>query len=556
MNSRMRLQHHALSLRSPLCPGCRFAIPWLGVWLLWLLLAGCAPLAAQSMPLSAGTFAADQASQPARGTAEPAQALSDSQPDDDRDPKPSPTPTIVSPTQLVTSTAIPAPLPTWPARPTGPVSALMYLSQDCLLLWDPRAGGVLPIADGVTTFTASANGQVVAYLQTQPLSANGVQRIDLELYDLQTGQAVTLLKESPPLQQLALSPQGDWVAYRLDIEGGPIYALPVGKDGQAGAPLRLGDCTPQLTGDCSRLDWSPEAEGLVWSDSQGIWLAAPDMAAPGMAAPSMAAPSMAASGKAALDQGAQNAAGPARLVHPAEVSVVDPKGKTAKVAVHFSQPDWYREGRFVLLHVQPLGSSVTWYALLDTLKGKLAEVPDSYGTTPDESFARWLPDGSLLVTHASDPVRRIPPYVRIIQVTPTSPELLIVRKAFDLYSDAIPFSDSTRKIIPTHSVDWPGYPQSGRMPLGISLTGTDTLPVLFQLELQFGQLEKLTDLPADVVQIYWSPDGRHGLLINSNGKNVRLVSFPAQGQVAFYDLLPVFGPEPHSFLWLAATQRP
>ncbi len=563
-----RPPQHSIPLRSPLRSGCCFAAPWR--WLALAtglgLLAACAPVSAAVPP-------------PTPVPLELAARLSasDSQPVDNQ-PGGAPSPTYTAtppaspqPSSLLAAGAAAYPTALPPRSPSVPVSDLLYLSQDRLLRWRPPALVPQLLAEDVQAISLTPDGRLAALLRPRRMTANGQPRFDLELLDLQTLQTASLLKESPPLLQIHLSSDGNWLAYQVDVEEGPIYALSISDLRQAiaaaptptpqqaassgapltlqetlsgspveaapRAPLRLGACRPQPA--CDSLDWAPAAPGalvgapsparaaLIWSDPRGIWLANPGQ------------PS-----------------GSPRLIQPAEISVADPKGQKSQVQVRFSQAAWSPQGRFILARVQPLNSPIAWYTLVDTVSGRQADIQDSYSQTPNQAQARWLPNGDLLVTHASDPARQVSPFVHLVLVRPTSPDLLVAGKSFDLYSDALPFSASARKIIPVHEVNWAGDPLAGRMPLGVNLVGMDAAPVLFLLDLQVGKLDKLADLPANIAAVYWSPDGSGGLMMvaaggpseaGSTGQRPLFITLDGSG---FYDLGAVLGPDPHDFHWL------
>lgn len=561
-----RSPQHSISLRSPLRSGCCFAVPWrwLALFAALSLLSACAApggaVLTTSQPAHQVSFSDSQPveNQPGSGALDAALTPS---PLADRGPGELSTAPAAA---LAPPPAYPTALP--PRSPSVPVSDLLYLSQERLLRWRPPALIPQLLAEGVQTFSLTPDGRLVALLRPRRLSANGQPRFDLDLLDLQTLQTASLLKESPPLLQIHLSPDGNWLAYQVDVEEGPIYALPIGDlrqaiaaaptptPQQAGAtgapltlqetlggspveaaprpPLRLGACSLQPA--CDSLDWAPVAPGgligapaaagaaLIWSDPRGIWLASP-----------------------------AQASGQPRLIQPAEISVADPKGQKSQMQVRFSQAVWSPQGRFILARVQPLNSPIAWYSLVDTLSGRRADIQDSYSQTANQAQARWLPSGDLLVTHASDPARQVSPFVRLILVRPTSPDLLVAGKSFDLYSDALPFSASARKIIPVHEVNWAGDPLAGRLPLSIDLVGMDAAPVLFLLDLQVGKLNKLADLPANIAAVYWSPDGSGGLiLVTGNGPTGLRPLFIALDGSGFYDLEAVLGPNPHEFHWL------
>lgn len=383
-----------------------------------------------------------------------------------------------------------------------------------MLRWNPLSGQSELLATGVSEYIPAAGGGSLVYLKPLPMTANGLQRYDLALLDLNTLQVSSLLTQTAALHNPALSPDGRWLAYSLEVENNPIYLLEVRPDHPAD-PVRLSDCLPASPQQCIHLAWTPDSQSLAWSDRSGVWISG-------------------------LGPGS------ARLRHEPVAAMIDPAGEITQLPVQFSAPEWSPAGRFILMQVHPEGSTVSWYAVLDSHTAQLVEISASYCSQPGDGSVVWLPDSRLLVTHASDPLERQPPYVHLIEVLPTRPRLLAVRETFDLASEDFPLIDSSRKIIPVHSVAWPGIPQRGRLPLTVGLVGADSPPMLFNLELQFGRLETLITLPAGIQQVLWSPDGRGGLLAGSAGE----VLYYHLDQKRMYNLLPLLGVAPHDFHWL------
>jgi hypothetical protein len=219
------------------------------------------------------------------------------------------------------------------------------------------------------------------------------------------------------------------------------------------------------------------------------------------------------------------------------------------MAVTFSQLEWSPIGRFLLARVRPLHSSVAWAAVLDTTTGAAASVMQAYSQSPDEAHVSFMPSGDLLLLRASAPGTRRAPTVTVIRVLPSRPGLLAVGRSFELLSPDFPMLDSSRKIIPVHTLDWPGPAVNGFMPLGVRIIGADAAPMLFKMEMQFGRLEKLIQLPSGIVQVLWSPDGMGGLLVDASGQAAYLTLDKAQ----VYPLSLALGSAPHSFVWLAPT---
>jgi hypothetical protein len=528
------------SRRSPLVTGCTFAL----LILVLLALAGYG-LARAGVAAPLILQRAWPANLPDTPTAGEAVLLPEPQ-------NPSPSAGAGSPQATALSTAAPVPLlspsalSTAPTRPPASPTAtrsrlpavasdLLYLSQNRLMRWDRLVGSTQLLVENVADYTASHGGTAVALLRPRKMTANGSERFDLEILNLQTLQTSPLLAEIPRPLALALSPDGDWLAYILPTENGAIYLRKIEAQAEARS---LGNCRADPDRPCSSLAWSPDSKQLAWSDSQGVWLASREE-----------------------HLAANPPETPARLVHSNRVQVSDPQGKSSQIEVSFDSPAWSPAGRFILLEVRPLASSVSWQGVVDTSSGRLSQAQDSFRYAPSEADAIWLPDGSLLVIHASDPQRQAPPFVHVWAVMPTSPDLLESRRQYNLYSDAFPFSESARKSIPAHSLDWPGMLDAHRLGLGVRLFGLDIAPILFRLDLPTGVLYKLSDLPADIAQVLWSPDGAGALALGPRGQafympfSNRSSDGGPLGGGELSDLRPALGGDAHRFTWLPPVVR-
>lgn len=518
--------------RSPLATGCTFAIllfALLAVGGYGLVRAGFAP--SDALRYSPAAILRGSPNGPSQPAATQASALSGMLAAGTASA--SAAPDIHNITTPYTPPASPTPIPpiSTATRSRLPIVAsdLLYLSQNRLMRWDRLNGSTLSLADNVTLFTTSANGLTAVLLRPRKVAANGVERFDLDLLDLQTLQITQLLTEMPNPLDLALSPDGAGLAYILPTEDNAIYVLKTGKTDIP--PALIGNCEAGLNRHpCSGLDWSPDSKHLLWGDSHGIWLAAPE-------------------------------GGPARVIYPDRIQITDPQGKTSQIEVQFTDPAWSPTGRFVLLTVNPVASTVSWQSVLDTTTGRLAQASDSFRYAPTEASAMWLPDGTLMVAHASNPQHQTQPFVHIWGVMPTSPDLLESRRQYNLYSDAFPFSNTARKVIPTHSLDWPGMIEAHRLGLAVRLFGVDIPPILFRLDLPTGALYKLGDLPADVTQVHWAPDSAGALVTGSHGQTFYLafsIRSPDGGPLSGgepLDLRPTLGSDAHSFIWLPPIVR-
>ncbi len=151
----------------------------------------------------------------------------------------------------------------------SPVSDLIYLATDRLMRWDPLTRHAISLAQNVTGFVASADGQVIILLRPQKITANGAQKFNLDALRLDDQQIITLIDNAMQPGTILASPDGNLVAYTQNLaEGVTIYLLPV----EAGnRPQKLGVCQPAPAAECASLAWSPDSRDLLWSDAQGLW---------------------------------------------------------------------------------------------------------------------------------------------------------------------------------------------------------------------------------------------------------------------------------------------
>ncbi len=230
---------------------------------------------------------------------------------------PSPTITPANPQGLLTLNTLGYPLyvhPT-PASRQPTVSPLIYRTEDRLLRWNQLTGQAELLATGVSEYIAATGGSSLVYLKLLPMTANGLQRYDLANLDLNTLQVSILITQTSALLNPALSPDGRWLAYSLEVENNPIYLLEV-IPGHRADPIRLSDCIPASPQQCSHYAWSPDSQSLAWTDRSGIWISG-------------------------------TGPGTAHLRHEPFTEIMDPAGETNQLPVQFSSPEWSPVGRFI-----------------------------------------------------------------------------------------------------------------------------------------------------------------------------------------------------------------
>ncbi|MEW5868412.1 MAG: hypothetical protein AB1894_03995 [Chloroflexota bacterium] len=415
-----------------------------------------------------------------------------------------------------------APPPTftpWPTRTPLPehTSDLLYLSDERLMRWDHVTGYAVTLAEGVAAYTASADGRRVALLRAHNVAANGVALYDLDLLDFSSGRLTSLAQQVSRMYGLAFSPNAAWIAYTSQPDGGQVQIIPGTAPGEA---LDLGACQQAQEVQCAQLVWSPDSRSILWSSADGLWLAEVEKRA-------------------------------SRLVHPAQVEVIDPKGETTRLPVAFNLEDWSPAGRYVLVQVLPSANGVRWKSVLDTRLGRLTRVPGSDEMGDRLVGLTWTSEGGLLLANGGDPAQRTAPFVQLWSVVPTSPEMFISVKFFELHSlDFPPLSSEDGKGV-SYCLGWLAPRPDGLFGLGMLVPGTTNAAVLFELELEHGRLKRLLELPYDTTLVTWSPDGR-GALVQGSHTQVLFADLEAG---RYYDLRPMLGDRAHSFTWLPPARR-
>ena len=431
-------------------------------------------------------------------------------------------------TALAATQAAPSPTPTRTRLPLQS-SDLLYLSANgTLMRWDHFTGYSSLLVEDVEAFSASANGKKIALVRPLEISANGQALYNIDLLDYDTKQTFVILEEVPRPKSLAISPDGKWIAYFEDSTGGIVHAR---RTDTPGHHVEMGECQAANELHCTQLAWSPDNRQALWSDSRGLWSSAP------------------------LQPEAQQ-------IHIGRVSVSDPRGNLTDIPVTFSAISWSPTGRFVLVRVSPSPQGVHWQAVVDTRLGKSSSVPDSSEYTAQTVNVSWMESGSLLVAHGSGAGGQ--PFVKIWDVVPTNLTLMVLNKAFDLQSNdfpplpqmiaataesAVPGSENQSDI--SNCLNWPDQIDEISLRLGLQINGSSGTPMLFTLSLIDGRVQKLINLPQDVMEVIWSPDDSGALVLGSHAQ----ILFYRSKDNTLLDLYSVIGKGATAFTWLAPAPR-
>jgi hypothetical protein len=434
-----------------------------------------------------------------------AYAITDIQPDKN--------PTVTAPTPVETSGS-----PT--AVPTSTVVANPHYSSDLLFLSEQRLGKWNDVSDelslvaaNVVAFASSNNGHKITLLRSRGIANQNGNLFNLDVIDLQTNQTRTILQDIQQIFLLTIAPDGQWIAYTSQERGGSVFLLST-KDGAS--PVKLGNCSqPDHTLDCNSGPlWSFDSRSLAWSDGQGVWVYSME-------------------------------SNQTTLAIPGELEVNDPKGESSKVQVSFSQMSWSPQGRYLKATISPSGSDVHWQSVLDTRIGRVGEVPQTYAQVRKSSEVAWLPDGSLCQIRNSDSQQNQGLIANLWRVLPTRDDLLLEINTFTLQSSDFP---SVVNNMPD-SDDVPAWLESidaRLVSFALFLPDQSRPGALFTMDLKYGAVEKINELPYNTQMILWAPD-HAGILVHSQPGKILFI--PRDGS-ATKDLSPILGGDAKEFRWL------
>lgn len=419
------------------------------------------------------------------------------------------------------TTATPEPV-TPPQTQTLPASAtvqpradghVLFLDGKELKLWDPVQLQVESLASNVSDFSASASGLRIILQRGKRITANGVELFDLALFDRESRRITILIDEAPRLANLTISPDGQWVAYAALKDGGPLFVLPTH---QSGEPIQIGACLEEPGFKCTEaVQWSSDSRAVLWTDSRGVWRNSVKQATP-------------------------------HLVLGNILDISDPKGETSPVRVIYHSLNWSPAGRYALVSVMPVRSEVGWQGLIDTRSGRIVEVPDSYAFRLPSANAAWTEQGKLLVVHNSDPQTGRLPNAQLYQILPTRADLLGLEKSFDLQVEELVEPQALASTVPDLRVDWLAQTSPYAFVLGVMLPEISLSPFLCSLDLRFGGLQKIRDIPFDAGLVAWSPNGSSALIL---GLHDQVIYAPPRG-AALLDLRPSLGEKACCFQWI------
>jgi hypothetical protein len=410
-------------------------------------------------------------------------------------------PTSPAPTLTRTPTLIPSGSITLPYD-------LLFLSGGRLMRWSHIQNINRTAVIDVIDYSASQDGSRIAILRKTGIAANAVETFDLTILDTGNGNFVTLLDAAPRLPAFQISPDGQWVALMNELQ--QLYLLP--SDG-SNAGVKISDCQSNQVGDCNDLAWSADSQMVIWDDAQGVWQAGPASLLPVQA-----------------------------IANPLDIA--DPEGQLIRKQVQYHGLDWSPFGRYVLTRIQPIGSNVSWQAIIDTRLKRLAEIPMSYQLDESTALALWLKNGNLLVIHRGAEQESQAVALESWQILPTRDDLMELDFRWEIPSESLISLGSN-----IHWEELPTSPcQLNERTLSFvwNSVEVDGPSGLFTFDIKYGSLSKIADLPAHAVNTIWTPDGDAALVMESDGT---LIFVPVDGN-NISDVTARFGRQTCCYTWL------
>jgi len=396
-------------------------------------------------------------------------------------------------------------------------SDLLFLSGGNLMRWDHVTNFFNVLVENVVDFSVNESASHIALLKSANVSRNGVELFHLAVLDLDTKQLQYLLEDTPRLFHISISPDGEWVAYKDEQDNGLIYGIHL-DDSQY--PHELYACNDADTAKCDLLQWSPVSAELLWSDVDGIWMADFE--------------------DISVSQ-----------VYSNTIQVADPDGGEEEIDVTFNSFRWSPNGRFVLMDIVPSNYGVRWQGILDTGSGRIIQVPETYDFSNQDACATWTENGSLLVGHSGGVLDPPLPYLDLWNIVPTSQEILLLEEVIDLDSSIFPVLPSQDDPDFHYFPNWLRQSGENQFTFGFCQVGSDTSPILYQLNLENGDVNEIIVIPYNSMDILWAPDGSGALIL---GKNKEVIYAPFDGNL-MRDLRTLFGEDASGFKWLPPTPR-
>jgi WD40 repeat protein len=348
----------------------------------------------------------------------------------------------------------------------------------------------------------------IALLRSKGITANGVELFNLDLYDVTSEEAWTIVGNSTRISHMTLSPDGEWIAYKKEEDPYRIILLPTSERAGAGEVSISGDNSRILDG----FEWSPDGRYLAWIDSSGIWLSD--------------------------SRGFQP-----RLAVPNTIGMTYYGGEQSEILVKFDSLDWSPQGRYILTRVSPSQSEVSWMGIADTDRGLVSEIPGSFSPGDLIRNVEWTSEGDLLIVNGGSQVADSPTSLQIWRVVPTHDELIMPELNINLGNSlASPSAVSTlqeQNLAFPRKLDYRHYSF-----ITVPEDPSDE-SVIFIYDTITQELDKVCKLPAGTIDVIWTGDGQGAIVVGRH--NSAIIATLDSGAD---DLYQIMGVDSCCFRWL------
>ena len=493
----------------------------------WLLFAGC--LLSSCSAVSLSETIASPTSSPSDTAAVTAQdeQQGTSQPGIHATPtrRNTRTPSITpSPEATLGHNRTPSPTTTSPPQGTAQElpeqsSDLLFINNSGLMRWDYVTNYVTPISDSVIDYSVNHDGRSIAMLRSTNMVANGIEIYELVMFDYDTKQIRPILENTPRIYSISLSPDGRWIAYYPQENGGRLKIISTRNEDQE---IELGFCHQTLGKICDAVSWSPDSRKVLWSDQRGIWLST-------------------------LAESSQS------LITPNTLKTTDPDGETSEMQVSYSDLNWSPAGRFALVKVIPSTSATHWYTIIDTSREKIIEVPETFLPGTDISNTIWLDNGDLLVAGLTEESVKYQINTAIFEIIPTHNNLIRYKETLEFSSEVLSNIVVGQEAFEDLYLNWidQSNQQVKKVNLAVVSSEQNILPTLFQLDLEDESLEAINMIQTPISSLSWAKDNNGALMTSEEDK---LFFIPINGG-ATLNITQILGTDASWFTWLPPTSR-
>jgi hypothetical protein len=345
--------------------------------------------------------------------------------------------------------------------------------------------------------------QRVVVVWSKKVVANGVELfcIDEFIHPFVERRRTVVDQISHP-SLLSLSPDGNWLAYQLDYPEARLYLIKLETNS---LPYLLGECHTDQVDACSMVSWSADSRKLAWTSGGEIWIS--------------------------NTREIISTSIPLTSIPVSEVN-----GTATELPIWFDAVEWEPGDRFLTAWIHIQGSDVRWQAVVDTRLRRGVEAPGSYGRDRAQSLAIWKSAGTLLVLRNSNSKGGYTPMLEEWSVLPARYDLLVRARIYPLVTSELPGLQELAGLEWEYHFDFFSKISDRYYAFVISTPQSGYLPVLFLYDSLFNQVHKISELPQDIKQIYWSPHAASVLLTTKRG-NVYYVREDQQGLIEINDLI-------------------